>query len=199
MARNSPWHPSTPLRMTPDSAQDDTTPLRRTPGAAGRGLETCNEMRRAPWLVAVAFVACSKTGTSNSVAASATPPYEHLRTSAPGPPTYVAADYLKPGHPDLTLAEMSRIYDILGLVKPCQRRLVRYALLKRRGNKNGRGLIFFFAVPRGQGAHVLGTGMLVYFPDTGTAVPMRVDDPPAEQEQKRRLGIQWDIDHQPCP
>jgi|GEM_PF-5128628 hypothetical protein len=106
---------------------------------------------------------------------------------------FVATDYNKPGHPSLSFAQMSIIREALDRVKPCQRTLVRYAVL----GPNTDDLILFFAVPHGQGSHVFGTAIEVYFPDNGTEIPMGADDPQAEHREKQ--GIQWDIDHQPCP
>ena len=141
------------------------------------------------WLM-ISVGACSKASTSNSVQASATPPFEHLATSGPGPPIYVAADYDKPGHhPTLTLEQIETIRRMLARVKPCQRPLLRYVLDDE--------VTLFFAVPPGQGAHVLGTRMDVYFPRSGIEVPMPQDGPAAEARAKQ--GVQWDIDHQPCP
>jgi hypothetical protein len=151
--------------------------------------------RRASCIVtAVALAACSKAGTVNSVKASATPPYEHLATSAPGPPTYVAEDYAKPGQPSLTFAQTSAILETLDRVKPCQRSLVRYVV----SGQGVRDLLLFFTVPHGQGAHVFGTGMDVYFPDSGVTVPIRQDVSTAQAQERKKQGIQ-DIDHQPCP
>ena len=42
-------------------------------------------------------------------------------------PEYLALDYGKPGQPTLTAKEIARIREVLALVKPCQRAMVRYA------------------------------------------------------------------------
>jgi hypothetical protein len=106
---------------------------------------------------------------------------------------FVAIDYEKLGHPSLTSAQVNIIHETLERVKPCQRSLVRYAV----SSPEAKDLILYFAVPPSQGAHVFGTAIDVYFPDTGRDIPMDQTDPGAEQREKQ--GIQWDIEHQPCP
>jgi hypothetical protein len=105
----------------------------------------------------------------------------------------VAIEYDKPGNPSLTFLQRSLILKTLDEVTPCQRPLVRCAVFGPKADD----LILYFAVPHGQGSHVFGTAIDVYFPDRGYDVPIGVGDPHAEQRKK--FGIQWDIAHQPCP
>jgi hypothetical protein len=140
-------------------------------------------------VTAIVLAACSGAGTANSVRVSAAPPYERLATLGPGPPVYVAIDYDKPGHPSLTLEQTRTIKEMLARVKPCQRSLLRYV--------PNDGVTLFFAVPSGQDPYVLGDPGTVYLVDTGGEIP--VSDGGPEAQQRAKQGIQWDIDHQPCP
>jgi hypothetical protein len=69
--------------------------------------------------------------------------------------------------------------------------LVRYAFLGNSAN-----IVLFFAVPPGEGAHVIGSADESYNPMDNSVIPMS-DNPNIEEMQKQ--GVQWDIDHQPCP
>jgi len=101
-------------------------------------------------------------------------------------------DYDKPGHPSLTLAEMSLIQRTLERVKPCQRRLVRYGLL----GSDMDHIVLFFAVGPHRGTHPFYTTNQVYFPDRGYSIATPDN---GQVAQLKRDGIQWDIDHEPCP
>jgi len=105
---------------------------------------------------------------------------------------FVATAYNNPGHPVLTSAQVALIKKTLARVKPCQRALVRYGLF----GPSTTDIVFFFAVGPRQGTHPFGQGSVMYFPDGGysNAVPDNGDAAKMERE-----GIQWDIDHQPCP
>jgi hypothetical protein len=108
----------------------------------------------------------------------------------PPPGGYVAVDYDKRGHPSLTSVELASIRTALSIVKPCQRPLVRYAY----GNSDT-PIFLYFAVGPQEGAKVFGTA-LVYDPSNDTGIPM--SDITGEDEMVKQ-GIQWDVDHQPCP
>jgi hypothetical protein len=144
-------------------------------------------------LWAAAPTACSKAVTSKAVETAASSPRRTPGTNPSGPPTYVGEDYERPGQPSLTPPQVQLIRETLSRVKPCQRPLVRYVL----DGTEAEDVTLFFDVPPGQGAHVFRTAIEVYFPATGDEVPMGQDDPRIPQRVKE--GIQWDIDHQPCP
>jgi hypothetical protein len=133
--------------------------------------------------MAVAMLAsCSKSSATKSAM--------KLTTDGPNPtPPYVAMEYDKPGHPSMTPEQMRTIREMLAKVKPCQRPLLRYVLDDE--------VTLFFAVPPGQGARILGSPGLFYLPGTGGEVPIQENGPEAEARAKQ--GVQWDIDHQPCP
>jgi|SRR5580704_4182989 hypothetical protein len=143
--------------------------------------------------VAIATLAACSKANSNAVETAASSPRRTPWTSPPGPPTYVGADYEKPGQPSLTPPQVRLIRETLSRVKPCQRPLVRYVL----DGAEAQDVTLFFDVPPGQGAHVFGTAIDVYFPATGDEVPMGQDDP--QNRQRVKEGIRWDIDHEPCP
>jgi hypothetical protein len=105
---------------------------------------------------------------------------------------FIAMDYSKPGHPELTFAQMSLIQRTLARVKPCQRPLVRYGLF----GPDTKDVILFFAVGPHEGAHPFGTTNQVYFPDEGYSIATNDN---GQLEQMKKQGIQWDIDHKPCP
>ena len=139
---------------------------------------------------------CSKGNTANTERNPISGPMSLVSVATPGTwprfPTYDAVDYDKPGlHPPLTPKQVANIRAVLTAVKPCQRPLVRYSF----GN-GFRDLIMFFSVPAGEGSHVFGTADVVYSPRDGFAIPMS-DNPNVQQMAKQ--GIQWDIEHQPCP
>jgi hypothetical protein len=129
---------------------------------------------------------CSKSTGTHSAALQSSPSVRFAM------PSYSAEKYGNPGTdgPLLNPADAAKLEDVLKRVKPCQRPLVRYA------GGDGAPMVLFFAVQRGQGAHVLGTADEFYDPATGSVVPGS-DNP--SQEQMQRQGLQWDIDHQPCP
>ena len=146
---------------------------------------------------AVLIVGCSNgsaSGAEHGPAASPTSVVSVAATPAVWPTfaTYDAMDYNRPGlHPPLNPKQVATIQAVLRRVKPCQRQLVQYSF----GN-GFRDLVMFFSVPSGEGSHVFGTADEVYIPRDGSEIPMS-DNQNAEQMEKQ--GIQWDIDHQPCP
>jgi hypothetical protein len=109
-------------------------------------------------------------------------------------------DYGKPGQPALTDAERSQIRYVLGKVRPCQRPLVRYAF----PNDDSEEIVTFFALRdlgAGEGVaftHVIGEPNTYFAPWTGEmhVGPIGADDSNAAPQ--KRLGIEWDIEHQPC-
>lgn len=108
-------------------------------------------------------------------------------------PNYVALDYNELGHhPVLTPEQVARIQQVLARVKPCQRPLVRYAI--DRYEKDG--IALFFGVYPNTFMHVFGSPDAYYLPSMGVFA-----GPPdnADIEAQTKQGIQWDIDHQPCP
>jgi hypothetical protein len=129
-------------------------------------------------------------GTS---APSPTPAASSHEARAAAWPSYAAADYDKPGRPGplLSPSDITEVQAVLQAVKPCQRRSVRYAFLG-----NSTNIVLFFAVPPGEGAHVIGSADESYNPMDNSVIPMS-DNPNIEEMQKQ--GVQWDIDHQPCP
>lgn len=104
-----------------------------------------------------------------------------------------ATTYNTPGHhPPLTPAQVVRIQQVLARVKPCQRPLVRYAI--DRYEKDG--IALFFGVYPNTFMHVFGSPDAYYMPSMGVFA-----GPPdnSDIEGQTKQGIQWDIDHQPCP
>ena len=107
-------------------------------------------------------------------------------------PNYVAIDYNTPGHhPPLTPAQVIRVQQILARVKPCQRSLVRYALVPHH-RSIPYGLAFFFWTndedEAGEILHVFDTSNTYYREDVGLIAGMQ-----------SYQSIQEDIDNQPCP
>lgn len=118
----------------------------------------------------------------------------------PTRPVYVAADYGKPGEPALTDAERSRIRLVLASVRPCQRSAVRYAFPEGAPEPM---VVFFPLRELGSGVgipftHVIGEANTYYAPWTGDLHigPIGADDP--NSEPQKRLGIQWDVEREPC-
>lgn len=149
------------------------------------------------FIAAVLIVGCSNDSASSAEHGPAAGPTSVVSVAAtpavwPTFATYDAMDYNRPGlHPPLNPKQVATIQAVLRRVKPCQRQLVQYSF----GN-GFRDLVMFFSVPPGEGSHVFGTADEVYIPRDGSEMPMS-DNENAEQMEKQ--GIQWDIDHQPCP
>lgn len=74
----------------------------------------------------------------------------------PTPPTYVAMDYDKPGHPTLTSKEVSRLRGILREVKVCQQRGVRYWLTTSDPGQSYRMKVFFAVQDERGGSYLAG-------------------------------------------
>jgi hypothetical protein len=109
-------------------------------------------------------------------------------------PNYVAVDYDIPGrHPSLTPAQVTRIRQTLAQVKPCQRRLVHYAIPA----KDGIALFFWPPDDEASLTHVFGMPGIVYRPEMGLFPGPPDRDAMVAAQAKQ--GIQWDIDHQLCP
>ena len=65
--------------------------------------------------------------------------------TAPQPPTYLAAEYGKPGQPALTPRERALIRRTLAVIEPCQRALLRYAFPNNADPSTH--VVLFFAEP----------------------------------------------------
>jgi hypothetical protein len=82
-------------------------------------------------------------------------------------PTFAALDAGRPGQPELTEEERAEVRAVLREVRPCQRQLVRYAVLTWAGG--GRRVPVFFAVEELNGEHsmphVFGSHNEIYMPD----------------------------------
>lgn len=61
-----------------------------------------------------------------------------------GWPNYLAKDYGRTGQPTLTAAEVTRIRNVLAVIKPCQRAFLRYAFPK---NSDFLPFVIFFEPP----------------------------------------------------
>lgn len=132
-------------------------------------------------LIAAACTKSTSTGTRQPAS-----------VAGPTVPIYAAEDYGKAGSL-LSRTDISRLKEILRKVKPCQRSLVRYSF---GGEPAGGPAIFFFAPQPGEAPHVIGTADEIYMPFNGSVVPMSDNE---EEDQMLKEGIQWDVDHQPCP
>jgi hypothetical protein len=145
--------------------------------------------------VAAALSACSKTDASNAAAgaspAASAPAAPIVPAAMRSWPGFVAIDYGKPGQPNLSGADATRIRRVLARVKPCQRALVRYAFPGRWAQA-----VMFFAIPPDGGAHVFGEGDAYYVPNQDSVIPIPGDSENFGEIEKQ--GLQWDIDHQPC-
>ena len=140
-------------------------------------------------------IACAKTQTANNAAQASPKVTPSLVTPLPPSPnpyvTYLALDYDKPGQPTLTANEIAQIREALALVKPCQRRLVRYAFPAW---SNVRFILFFQDNPHGAISHPFGQpGGVVYEQEEGSlhATPYDSNAPPPGD-------IHYDIAHTPC-
>lgn len=139
-------------------------------------------------IVGVALIGCSKTNGSASSTSSTAPKV------TPWPPLgYVAMDYGEPGQPHLSPSDIAKIQSSLTKVKVCQRPLVRYTYY---GSTN---LVLFFAGPLHALAHVFGEGNEYYLPAERTTLVPPPDASGNDAAKQISEGIQWDVDHQPCP
>jgi hypothetical protein len=107
---------------------------------------------------------------------------------------YAAVDYDKPGHPPLAPTELASIRSALARVKPCQRTLVRYALLAYPAELPF--VIFFQPEGTNDSAPVFGEPRTYYRISEGEVITASPTDPYADQIEK--FGIEFLIDHQSC-
>jgi hypothetical protein len=146
-------------------------------------------------LCCICDAGCASHGERATAAAtsSATPVASGFGARAAAWPGYVAIDYDKPGRPGplLSPSDISKVQAALQSVKACQRPLLRYAFLGYSTN-----IVLFFAVPPGEGAHVIGSADEFYNPMENSVMPMS-DNPNMEEMQKQ--GIEWDVNHRLCP
>ncbi len=114
---------------------------------------------------------CNRTPYNEAEAHSTTVASMSPMPTLPQQPTYLAADYDKPGQPALTPPERALIEKTLAVIKPCQRELLRYAFPERADPDNQ--LVLFFAKPGAPtfDAHALWQGNLVYNEGNVGAVP----------------------------
>jgi|SRR5580698_3595982 hypothetical protein len=103
----------------------------------------------------------------------------------------VATQY-RSAEPPLTPVEVRKIREMLALVRPCQRALLRYVLWKA----DPSGVVLFFEPqPPDEGAHILGEAG-EYYTSTNGVITTAPDDPSRLAQQYG--GIRWDIDRQRC-
>jgi hypothetical protein len=106
-------------------------------------------------------------------------------------PSYRAVDYRNSrGHPALTPSQSHMIRSALGLVKPCQRTILRYAF----PNGGLHHVVLFFYPPSGGWPHVLWTRNLFYKPEDGTEFAGSATYP----EPQDFSEITYDVQHTDC-
>lgn len=135
--------------------------------------------------LAAANPQAAAASTSQAVSA---PPSPNLN---PSPwPTYLASDFDKSNHPQLSDTEKAQIQLALSRVKPCQRARLRYAFPSN--SSFGLPLVLFFEpkLPT-EAAHVFWTNGTYYKADGEVfASP--------EGVPRVSTDIAYDIDHTPC-
>ncbi|MGC1381727.1 MAG: hypothetical protein WA814_11975 [Candidatus Baltobacteraceae bacterium] len=109
--------------------------------------------------------------------------------------SYLATDYDKPGHPELGSEDVEQIRAALAKVKACQKPILRYAF----PDGYGRAVLFFGGKGPNEYAHVFGKGNFFYIPARNVIMVVPANASTIDAKQAIAQGIEWDVDHQPCP
>jgi hypothetical protein len=146
----------------------------------------------APLAILSIGVACASSQTART-ASTSTADLARVTPfpTAPPWPSYIAGDYDKPGHPDLTKKQAALIRYTLSLLRPCQAALLRYAFPD--GSPHVM-VLFFQPSDAALWPHVLWTGNFFYKPDEGKAIPGASGGVPIP----KWFGTAFEVEHQSC-